>query len=61
LSATPEENPQTKYTEYPWEVKEQIKEKRKLRSRWQISGHPEDKRRSNEASRKLKDQIKRIK
>jgi CMP-N-acetylneuraminic acid synthetase len=30
-SATPEEKPQTKYQEYPWEVKEQIKDKRKLR------------------------------
>jgi hypothetical protein len=58
--ATPDDKPQAKYPEYPWEVKDQIKEKRKLR-RWQMSRHPEDKRRYNEATRKLKDQIKRIK
>jgi hypothetical protein len=37
------------------------KEKRKIRRRWQMSRHPEDKRRYNEVARKLKDQIKRIK
>jgi hypothetical protein len=60
-SATPDDKPQTKYPEYPWEVMDQIKEKRKLRRRWQMSRHPEDKRRYNEGGRKLKDHIKRIK
>jgi hypothetical protein len=36
-SATPDHKPQTKYPEYPWEVKDQIKEKRKLRRRWQMT------------------------
>jgi hypothetical protein len=40
--ATPDDKPQTKYPEYPWEVKDQIKEKRKLRRRWQMRRHPED-------------------
>jgi hypothetical protein len=56
-SATPDDKPQTKYPEYPWGVKDQIEEKRKLRRRWQMSRHPEDKRRYNEAARKLKDPI----
>jgi hypothetical protein len=60
-SATPDDKPQTQYSKYPWEVNEQIKEKRKLRRRWQMSRHPEDKLRYNEAARKLKDRIKRIK
>jgi hypothetical protein len=60
-SATLDDKPQTKYTEYPWVVKDQIKEKRKLRRRWQMSRHPEEKHIYNEAARKLKDQIKRIK
>jgi hypothetical protein len=30
-SATPDDKPQTKYPVYPWEVKDQIKQKRKLR------------------------------
>jgi hypothetical protein len=55
--ATPYEKSQAKYPEYPWGVKDQIKEKRKLRRRQTIR-HPEDKRRYKEASRKLKDQIK---
>jgi CMP-N-acetylneuraminic acid synthetase len=59
-SATPDNKPQTKYPEYPLEVKDQIKEKRKLRIRWQKSRHPEHKGGYNEAARKLKDQIKRI-
>jgi hypothetical protein len=60
-SATPDNKPQTKYPEYLWEFRDQIKEKRKLRRRWQISRHPEDKYRYNEAARKLKNRIKRIK
>jgi hypothetical protein len=36
-------------------------QKRKLRRKWQMSRHPEEKRRYKEATRKLKDQIKRIK
>jgi hypothetical protein len=60
-SATPDDNPQTKYPEYPWEIKNQIKEKLKLRRRWQMSRDPKDKRRYNEAARKLKDPIKKIK
>jgi hypothetical protein len=56
-SATSDDKSQTKYLDYPWEVKDQIKEKRKLRRRWQKSRHPEDKRRYNEAARKLKEQI----
>jgi hypothetical protein len=59
-SAIPHDKPQTKYSEYPWEVRDQINE-RKLRRRWQMSRHPEDKRRYNEVARKLKDRIKRIK
>jgi hypothetical protein len=43
--ATPEGKPQIKYPEYPWEVKGQIKEKRKLRRKWRMSRHSEDKRR----------------
>jgi hypothetical protein len=31
-SATADDKPQTKYPEYPWEVKDPIKEKRKLRT-----------------------------
>jgi hypothetical protein len=57
-STTPDDKLQTKYPEYPWAVKDQIKEKRKLTRRWQMSRHPEDKRRYNEVARKLKDQIK---
>jgi hypothetical protein len=33
-SATLDDKLQAKYPKYPWEVKEQIKEKRKLRRRW---------------------------
>jgi hypothetical protein len=57
-SATPDDNPQTKYPEYPWEIKDQTKEKRKLRRRWQMSRHPDDKRGYNEAAMELKGQIK---
>jgi predicted glycoside hydrolase/deacetylase ChbG (UPF0249 family) len=39
----------------------QIKQKRKLKRRWQMSLHPEDKHRYNEVARKLKDQIERMK
>jgi hypothetical protein len=60
-SATPHDKPQTKYSEYPWEVKDQIEEKLNLRRRWQMSRYPEDKSRYKEAARKLKDHIKRIK
>jgi hypothetical protein len=56
-SATPDDKPHTKYPKYPWEVKDQIKEKRKFRRRWQMSRHPEVKHRYNEGARKLKDQI----
>jgi hypothetical protein len=59
--ATPDDKPQAKYPEYPCEVKNQIKKKRKFRRRWQMSRHPEDKRKCNEATRQLKDQIKRVK
>jgi hypothetical protein len=45
MSTTPDDRPQTKYPENPWEVKDQIKEKRKLRRRWQMRQHPEDKHR----------------
>jgi hypothetical protein len=38
-----------------------MKEKRKLQEMCQMSRHPVDKRRCNEASRKLKDEIKRTK
>jgi hypothetical protein len=41
-SATPDDKPQTKCPEHPWEVEDQIKENRKLRRRWQTSLHPED-------------------
>jgi hypothetical protein len=41
---TPDDKPQAKYPEYLWEVKDQIKEKRKLGRRWQMSRYPEDKR-----------------
>jgi hypothetical protein len=60
-SATADDKPHAKYLEYPWEVKAQIKEKRKLRRRWQMGCNPEDKRRYNEVARKLNDQIKGIK
>jgi hypothetical protein len=60
-SATPDDKPQRKYPEYSWENKGQIKKTRKLRRRWQMSRHCEDKCRYNEAARKLNDQIKRIK
>jgi hypothetical protein len=43
------------------EIKDQIKEKQKLRKRWQMSRHRKDKHRYNEMARKLKDHIKRIK
>jgi hypothetical protein len=39
-SAIPDDKPQTKYSEYPWEVKDQIKEKRKLRRKLQMSNIP---------------------
>jgi hypothetical protein len=42
-NATSDDKSQTKYPEYPWEVKDQIKGKRKVRKRWQMSRHPEDK------------------
>jgi hypothetical protein len=38
-----------------------MKEKRKLQRRLQMGRHPKDQRRCNEATRKLKDPIKRIK
>jgi hypothetical protein len=41
-SATPDNKPQTKHPEYPWEVKDQLKKKRKLKIRWQMSRHPAD-------------------
>jgi predicted glycoside hydrolase/deacetylase ChbG (UPF0249 family) len=53
--------PQTKHPEYPWEVNDQIKLKGKLRRRWQMSQYLEHKCRYNEATRKLNNQIKRIK
>jgi hypothetical protein len=59
-SSTTDNKPQPKYPEYPWEVKGQIKGKRKLRRRWQMRRHPEDKHRYKKAARKLKDHIKRI-
>jgi hypothetical protein len=61
-SATPDDKPQAKYLEYPWEIKSQFKKKRKLRRRLQMRRHSEDEhtRRYNEATRKLKDHIKRI-
>jgi hypothetical protein len=55
---TPDDKPQTKYPEYPWVVRDQIKEKRNLRSRWQMRRHPEDRHGYNEAARNLKYQIK---
>jgi predicted esterase YcpF (UPF0227 family) len=60
-NATPYDKRQTKYLEYKWEVKDQIKKKRKPRRRWQMSQHPEDILKYKEAARKLEDQIKRIK
>jgi hypothetical protein len=59
--ATLDDKPQIKYPEYPCEVKDQVKEKQKLRRRWQMSRHPEDKHIYKESARKLKDEIKRIK
>jgi hypothetical protein len=56
--ATPDNKLQAKYLEYPWKFKDHIKEKRKLRRRWQMSRHPEDKRRYNEAARKMKHHIR---
>jgi hypothetical protein len=50
-NATPDDKSQTKYPEYPWKVKDQIKEKRKLRRRWQMSRHPEDILRYKEAAK----------
>jgi uncharacterized protein YlxW (UPF0749 family) len=41
-------------------IKDQIRGKHKLRRRWQMSRHPEDKRRYNKAARKLKYQVKTI-
>jgi thiamine kinase-like enzyme len=54
---TQDDKPQPKYPEYPREIKDQIKKKRKLR-RWQMSRSSEEKRRYNEATSKLKDYIK---
>jgi hypothetical protein len=50
LSAIPDDKPQTKYPEYPWEIKDQIKEKRELVRRWQMSRYPGNKRRYNGSS-----------
>jgi hypothetical protein len=61
LSVTPEDKPQAKQPKYPWQFTEQIKGKRILQRRGQISRHPEDKRRYNEVTTKLEDQIKRVK
>jgi hypothetical protein len=49
-SATPDDKPEAKYSEYLWEIKDQIKKKQKLRRIWQKSRHTEDKRRYNETT-----------
>jgi hypothetical protein len=42
--STLEEKMETKYPDFPDEIKDKIAQKRRLRRRWQFSRHPEDKR-----------------
>jgi hypothetical protein len=53
-SSAPEDKPQAEQSEYPWQFTDKIKGKRKLQRRGQIRRHPEDKRRYNEVTTKLK-------
>lgn len=58
---TPNLTIRTKGNNYPKEIREQIREKRKLRRRWHQTRAPQDKTRLNNATQQLKRDIQNIK
>ena len=59
--ATPESNPGAKTENVPLQVREKIREKRKLRKIWQNTRQPSDKNKLNIETRNLKNLLQRLK